>query len=148
MASPTVRSATRNDAPALATLQEATLAEPQPELLSLGAEGALPCLVAVVDDGPVGYVLAVPDDDEWYVAELAVAADSRRSGVGTRLLEAVCDRAVRTGTGRVSLTARADDDRARAFYDAVGFSVERRLPDHYGPDDDPVDGLLFVRRVD
>ncbi|MFC7154069.1 GNAT family N-acetyltransferase [Halomarina halobia] len=145
----TVRGATPADRDRLRAIQRASLAEPQPELLDLGLEGIATCLVAEVPGaGPAGYALVVPGE-RWYVAELAVASAHRREGIGARLLEAVRTRADEAGAA-VTLTARVDDERARAFYEAAGFVVEERLPDYYdAPDaDGPRDGLRFVRSGD
>ncbi|WP_254545842.1 GNAT family N-acetyltransferase [Halomarina pelagica] len=148
MTEPTVREATPADRSRLRAVQRASLAEPQPELLDAGVEGAAVCLVAEVSGSePAGYALVVPGE-RWYLAELAVAPDRRREGIGTRLLDAVCERAGAAGAA-VTLTARVDDERARRFYESAGFDAERRLPDFYdAPDaDGPRDGLQFVRPI-
>ena len=40
-----------------------------------------------------------------------------------------------TGHEVLRLTTRADDDRARAFYESAGFDPVRTLPDHYADGD-------------
>jgi len=98
-------------------------------------------LVATTDGTAVGYVLAVPGEDVVQVVEVAVAPDHRRSGHGTALLAAVTERFDDRET--VRLTTRADDERARRFYEVNGFTVVDRLPDHY----EDGDGVVFERDV-
>lgn len=147
---------------ALKTIQDDSLRSPWPELLDtaiqaqdLELDGPL-CLVATSppSNTPVGYVLAVggpPDADEagdhcdetkrqCYVAEIAVAADYRREGYGSALLEAV---GRQTDADELFLTAPAEAGASRAFYETTGFRVVDRLSDHY----DSEDGLLFSKPV-
>lgn len=131
----TVRPATDADAPAVRRLQS-LLDRPAPRLLEAALGGTGELLVATAEAGVVGYALAVPGEEEWYLAELAVAPAARREGHGRRLVAAV---AARCTTLRV--TVAADDDRARAFYDALGFERVERLPERFGDRD----GLLLRR---
>lgn len=155
-----IREATHADLPRLRALQ-AHLAAPWPDLLDVAVDdtpagGPLALVVetgragSADTGGPVGYVLVVPDDPETddstadstrgvYVAELVVAPDHRREGHGSTLLDALASRF--PGYDRLRLTARADDERALAFYRANGFRVLEDLPDHY----EDADGLLLVR---
>lgn len=140
--SPTIREATPDDEPRLRAIQTAALPEPWPELLSTGIEGA-PFVAVVETDAPVGYALVVPGDDAAYLAEIAVAPAEQGRGLGTSLLDWLLHRLDGRGVERVRLTVRADDERARSFYDGVDFHRVDRLPDHY----DDGDGLLLERGV-
>lgn len=141
---PTVRPARPADAPALRGLQRATVAEPAAELLELATAtagddaGGPRCPVAVAGDGPVGYALALDDGATCYVAELAVAADHRREGHGTALLDAlVAD----SDAEEIRLTVRAGDEHARAFYAARGFEPVGHTDRFDG------DGLVLARAL-
>lgn len=122
-----VRPARPADAPAIRAVQRAAIAEPAPELLALALGDAASgprCPVAVTGgDHPVGYALALEDGATCYVAELAVAADHRRQGHGTALLDALVGD---THAGEMRLTVRAGDEAARAFYAARGFEAVGR----------------------
>jgi len=100
-------------------------------------------LVADTDAGPVGYALVVPDRPTAYLAELAVAPPAQGRGHGSRLLALVVERYRDRGFDELRLTARADDERVRSFYEGFDFTVAERLPDHY----DDGDGLLLVRAL-
>lgn len=135
-----MRAARPADLPRLRALQS-HLSSPWPDLLELGVEGAGPTvLVSTDDDRPVGYALALPgEDDVVHVVEVVVAPEHRREGRASALLDAV---AARFGEREeLRLTARADDERALAFYRESGFREVRRLPDHY----DDAEGILLAR---
>jgi len=129
------------DEPRLRAIQSAALEEPWPELLDVAVEGAPHLLVRDVGAGPVAYALVVPDRPVAYLAELAVAPPVQGEGHGTALLTALLDRLGTAGFERVRLTARADDERVRSFYDSFDFAVDDHLPDHY----EDGDGVALVR---
>ena len=87
---------------------------------------------------PVGYALAV-GSRPTHLAELAVAPGHRNAGHGSALLTAILDECE-----ECRLTARADDERARRFYERHGFRVEEYLPNHY----EDADGVAMVRQPD
>jgi ribosomal-protein-alanine N-acetyltransferase len=131
-----IREATPDDCPRLLAIQAASLASNWPELLETAITG--PARVLVAGRTPVGYALAV-GSDPTHLAELAVAPGHRNAGHGSALL-----RAVLTEVGECRLTARADDERARRFYERHRFRVEERLPNHY----EDADGVSMVRQPD
>lgn len=139
---PTIRPAIAADEPRLRAIQSAALAEPWPELLS-AAIGGPPAVLVAETDRPVGYALVVPGEDAAYLAEIAVAPPEQGRGHGSALLERVLARLAEDGVARLRLTVRADDDRARAFYDGFDFRAVDRVPDHY----EDCDGLLLERNL-
>ncbi|EMA06712.1 ribosomal-protein-alanine N-acetyltransferase [Haloarcula vallismortis] len=135
-----IREARSEDEAQLRAIQMNTLDEPWPELLGVGVDG--PPLVLVLDIGePLGYALVVPDHPVAYLAEFAIAPGKQGQGLGTTLMGGLLDRLQAGGFETVRLTARADDERARGFYDGFGFAVADELPGHY----DDGDGVLLVR---
>ncbi len=138
-----VREARPEDLPRLTAIRSASLREAPPLLLDVAVRGVGLVLVATTEGVPVGYALAMRDDDREvaYLAELAVAPDHRRRGHGSALLSAVADRLA--DHERLRLTTRATDDRARAFYEAAGFEPLHELPGHY----EAGDGVLYDRRL-
>lgn len=131
-----VRPATPADRPTLLAIQAASLDSPQPSLLDAGLHGAATVLVA--GRRPTGYALAVGHDPTDLV-ELAVAPDHRNAGRGSALLESLLARG-----GAFRLTVRADDERARRFYERHGFRVEKSLPGYY----EDGDAVRLVRQPD
>ena len=139
-----IRPAVAADEPRLRAIQSAALDDPWQELLAVAIDGPPHVLVCDEGEGPVGYTLTVPDRPVAYVAELAVAPGMQGQGYGSELLGALFDELRERGFETVRLTARADDERVRSFYDSFGFSVEDELPDHY---DDGGTGVLLVREL-
>ena len=139
-----IRPAVAADESRLQAIQSAALDDPWPGLLDVAIDGTPHILVLDEGDGPVAYALTVPDRPVAYVAELAVAPGLQGQGYGTKLLGALLDRLDGDGFETVRLTARADDERARSFYDGFGFTADGTLPDHY---DDGGDGVLLVREL-
>jgi aminoglycoside 3-N-acetyltransferase I len=62
------------------------------------------------------------DRHHLYVSTLSVAADRRRQGIATALMERVIDGATRLGLG-LALDAGMNDEPARALYEKLGFRV-------------------------
>lgn len=141
---PRIRRGERADLPHLRRVQAATLAEPAPDLLRAAAADGPPELFVADDGGPAGYVLLVTGAVA-YLPELAVAPARQGEGVGTALLDAVVSdlRRRENGPDRLRVTARADDDRAREFYESRGFEVVERLPDFF----ESAAGLAMVREL-
>jgi ribosomal-protein-alanine N-acetyltransferase len=129
---PWVRAATPGDVPAVAALERDCLgADAWSEaLVAEGVSGRLPTvryLVAELDGRVVGHATASLVADLAELQRIAVAADHRRHGVATLLLDAVVDAAGAGGADRVLLEVREDNAGARAFYAARGFvEVDRR----------------------
>jgi len=154
-----IRDATLQDRSRIRAIQLAALDEPWPELLEPAIEGPPIVLVTTAApdstgelsaesahhsrDEPVGYAVAIPEDDSAYLAEFAIATGYRRSGRGTALMDALCRRLANEGFEALRLTVKMDDEGARSFYDAQGFRVRSLLPHHY----DSGDGLLLVRSL-
>jgi ribosomal-protein-alanine N-acetyltransferase len=146
-----IRPARADDAATLAALQS-LLDAPSPRLLATYAAVGT-CLVSVRSDSgeapadrePVGYVLAIGDDDV-YVAELVVHPEHRREGRGRALLAAVLAR--RHPGERVTITVAADNEPARSLYESVGFRRVDRQPGFYdsGPGD-AADAVVYAYDV-
>jgi ribosomal-protein-alanine N-acetyltransferase len=137
----TVRPGAPQDGAALTRIQQATLAEPWPELLETALSGPPPLFVA--DDGePVGYAIVVSEGSRAYVPELAVHPDRQSEGHGSALLSALVEEF--SDHEEMRLTVRAVDERAQAFYRDHGFEQVDRIADHF----ESGDGLLFARPLD
>ena len=142
-----IRDGTAEDLQALRAIQAATLDEPWPELLETALKGsdAGPTVVVLETTEPVGYALVVADaEDLAYVPEFAVHPDHQGEGYGSELMAGLCDRLAYAGYGRLRLTVRVTDRRARAFYDQQEFGVVDRLDDHF----EAGDGLVLERQLE
>jgi ribosomal-protein-alanine N-acetyltransferase len=81
----------------------------------------------------VGYAGLCAYRDESYVQTLAVTTRAQGAGLGSRLLTALLDEAVRRGETVVSLEVRADNERAQALYRRFGFLPVGRRKGYYQP---------------
>lgn len=112
----------------------------------LGRPDAL-LLVAELDGRTVGHAAAWFVGDEGELADLAVTRDSRRQGVGRRLIDAVVERAGRRGVEQLHLQVRVSNVAARRLYAGAGFQFVGRLRSYYhSPREDALVLVLQVPR--
>jgi len=91
----------------------------------------------------LGYVVSWYVVDEAEIANLAVANDVRRAGVGARLLDHALDIAKERHSHVVFLEVRESNGGARALYASRGFEVAGRRAKYYRK---PVEDALVLRR--
>lgn len=139
----TVRPIRPGDESAVRSLQS-LLAYPDPDLPAAAIDGPYVGRVAlesVSGDAAgtevVGYAISLPGQ-EATLSELAVAPDSRRSGVGRTLVDAI---GYAAGADRLFVATPVDDEDARAFYESLGFTVDGRVDAFYA------DGTAALRLV-
>ncbi|GAA3123343.1 GNAT family N-acetyltransferase [Streptosporangium carneum] len=82
-----------------------------------------PSRVLVAGDPPVGFAMIGWVDGHVHLDQLAVRPDRGRRGVGSVLLEAVCDHAASTGAAAVTLTTFRDVPWNAPWYARRGFAV-------------------------
>jgi ribosomal protein S18 acetylase RimI-like enzyme len=63
----------------------------------------------------------------WLLNDLFVAADARRRGVATALLEAAANRARELGAASLSLSTALDNAPAQALYESLGWQRDRQF---------------------
>ncbi|MBL8178473.1 MAG: GNAT family N-acetyltransferase [Bryobacterales bacterium] len=90
-----------------------------------------------------GYVCLEPvalTRSTWHVYWLCVDASCQRRGVATALMRQAAEFARSKGGERlvVETSGRLDYERARRFYERVGFRQVGRIADYYKPGDDCV----------
>jgi ribosomal-protein-alanine N-acetyltransferase len=93
----------------------------------------------------VGYAGLMVVGREADIQTLAVAAERRGQGVGSRLLDALLDEAARRGCARVTLEVEAASHAAQHLYARRGFTAVARRSDYYGPGSD---ALIMHMRLD
>jgi ribosomal-protein-alanine N-acetyltransferase len=85
----------------------------------------------------LGYVVTWIVADEGEIANLAVRADRRRTGIGRLLVEAAISAAVSGGARSLYLDVRQSNVAARALYETRGFvAVGRRVKYYRNPSED------------
>jgi RimJ/RimL family protein N-acetyltransferase len=108
--------------------------------------------VAETQDGVVGRLSIARDASPLsrHVAELGlmVAADSRRRGIGSALIEEAMNWARRAGIVKLELTVFPHNEPAIALYRKLGFREEGLLQRRYLVDGRYVDAMLMARDLD
>lgn len=89
------------------------------ELERARARGQL--LVAADADGPVGFLILAPLDDDLYLEEVDVHPAHGRRGVGRALVEAAIAQARAAGARQLVLSTKRDLAFNGPFYASVGF---------------------------
>lgn len=95
---------------------------------------------------PGGFALGRVVEDEAELLTLAVAPETRRLGIGRRLLSAFEDTARARGAASAFLEVSASNDPAIALYLSQGYSGTGRRRSYYrAPDGTRIDALVFTR---
>jgi ribosomal-protein-alanine N-acetyltransferase len=93
----------------------------------------------------VGYAAMWILEDELHINEIAVRADRRRQGTGTRLMERILKEAVERGCRWASLEVRPSNVAARKLYENLGFRVAGHRHAYYR--DTGEDGLVLKKPI-
>ncbi len=143
-----LRRAAVGDLDAVVSIERAAFSDPPWSRESFNAlVGSPRAYFTVACDGSptgavMGYVVAWFVADEAEIANLAVAPDRRRRGIGSRLLDAALTEARLAGANVVHLEVRDSNAAARALYGSRGFSTVGRRRRYYR---DPVEDALLLR---
>lgn len=117
-----------------------------PQLFFLHFEGT--CFVAEDEAGElVGFIvgfLSQTSPDEAYIHFIGVAPERRSEGIGAALYERFFEEVRAHGRTVVRCAASPASAEALAFHEALGFEVERVVPDYEGPGEDR---MLLVKRL-
>lgn len=93
-----------------------------------------PARVADADNRLAGFITSTPDEcpsvfqrpDRLKIGDFYVRESYRSTGLATRLVERVVQQAQADGCGDVTLDVDVDNERAKAFYDKLGFEPHRQ----------------------
>jgi ribosomal-protein-alanine N-acetyltransferase len=88
-------------------------------------------LVACEGGQVIGFAIMEFGDERAHLVLLAVRPTQRRGGIGRQLLQWLLESARTAGIGSVHLELRAQNEAARAFYRAMGFSESVLVPGYY-----------------
>lgn len=133
-----LRPLTRDDVARVAAIEADSFATPWSEA-AFASELDLPFSRSVVahpvgdPTNVAGYVVWWRVSDEVHLLDLAVAASSRRCGVGELLARRVLDDARECAARMTTLEVAEDNLPARALYERLGFSSVLTRKDYYGP---------------
>jgi len=98
--------------------------------------------IALVIDEDVrlqGFLVAQTVGGEWEIENVAIAADARRRGLGTRLVGELLDMARAHSASAVFLEVRESNRAARALYEKWAFVESGRRKGYYrAPEEDAV----------
>jgi ribosomal-protein-alanine N-acetyltransferase len=79
----------------------------------------------------LGFLVASHVAPEWELENIVVAADARRTGLGTQLLAALLAQARETNSQSVFLEVRESNAAARSLYEKAGFQLTARRKSYY-----------------
>jgi ribosomal-protein-alanine N-acetyltransferase len=106
------------------------------------------------DSALVGFGGMMVIDDEAHVTNLLVAPESRRQGIGRRLLSELIVAAIERGARHLTLEVRSRNHAARSLYAGFGLAPVGMRKGYYGDDDalilwaHEIDGLEYRQRLE
>jgi ribosomal protein S18 acetylase RimI-like enzyme len=150
----TIYPATAADIPDLGRIAEEAGLFPgdlRPGMIAPALAGGPDLWLAARRGGAVaGFCFVEPErltEGTWNMLALAVQPGKQKSGIGRALVAAAEERLAAAG-GRILIVETAGADEyagARAFYAAMGYVAQARLPDFYA---DGVDKVIFWKRLE
>ena len=142
------RAATQADVPAIVEIERTSFGDPWSEETFRDLLRLRQAIFLVATEGlpesVCGYVIAAVITDEAEVLNLAVAGQSRRRGVGGRLLDAGLGMIREQGAREVFLEVRESNAAAIALYTSRGFAALSRRARYYR---NPVEDALVLRQA-
>jgi ribosomal protein S18 acetylase RimI-like enzyme len=84
-------------------------------------------LVAVADTKVVGTIMAGYDGHRGWLYSVAVAPSHRRQGIGSRLVSHAESALICKGCVKINLQTMEGNESAAAFYESLGYVVEKRV---------------------
>jgi [ribosomal protein S18]-alanine N-acetyltransferase len=98
--------------------------------------------IAEADNHLAGFLIALCDLDDWEIENVVVAAERRRSGIGSALVQELLHQAAREKTTSVLLEVRESNSAARQLYKALGFLEVGKRPGYYAQ---PAEDALLLK---
>jgi ribosomal-protein-alanine N-acetyltransferase len=115
-------------------------------LVSLSKSRSACMLVATRSGQPIGYAVLLTrrGSQSARLYSIAVAGEEAGHGIGSRLVAAAEEAAVKRGARRLHLEVRADNSTAVRFYERLGYKPAGQRPCYY---EDGMTALLFARHL-
>ena len=131
------RPMTADDIDAVHAMEVATFPSPWPRTFFEQELAADNRTYLVVEEGGVlvGYGGIMVVEGDAHVMTVAVAADCRGRGIGSRMMLALVDAALAVGAEHLTLEVRPSNRAARRLYHRFGFEAVGLRPRYY-PDED------------
>jgi ribosomal-protein-alanine N-acetyltransferase len=137
-----IRAARAADVDAIHAIEVSSFTDPWKRVgfRDLILAGAATVVVATdAADTPIGFGILVSAADEAEIANVAVAPEARRRGIGAALVDHLLAAAERGGAAAIYLEVRESNAAARSLYRGKGFSdVSRRRGYYRLPDEDAI----------
>jgi ribosomal-protein-alanine N-acetyltransferase len=121
------------------------LAYSRPELAFYVRRPGSFTLVAEGDGAILGFTVAEARRKTGHIITIDVIAQSRRSGVGSALLDAAEGQLLRAGASTVALETPVNNDAAIHFYKQKGYFVEKTVAGYYSGQ---LDALVMTKELD
>lgn len=143
-----IRDATRGDLSAIVAIERTSFSDPWSATSFQELIGRHDVVFEVAvgpgeGAGVVGYAIVYLADSDGDLVNIATASDSRRRGMGRRLLRHALASARARGAQVVFLEVRESNHAARALYESEGFSGVGRRARYYAH---PVEDALILRK--
>jgi ribosomal-protein-alanine N-acetyltransferase len=140
---------TRDDIDDVLAIEHASFTNPWTRamyLAELENPGAAYCFLARdANRRAVGFCSFWMVLDELHINNLGVLPDTRRTGIGSSLLDFVLKKGRELGARRATLEVRRSNEPARLLYERFGFAVAGIRPAYYSK---PVEDALILWRED
>jgi ribosomal-protein-alanine acetyltransferase len=142
-----IRSATNSDLPTILTIERASPAAAHwgdsEYRLAIDSPHRL-VLVADIDSGIVGFLVALTAISEWELENIAVTPDSRRIGIGRALMNALIEAARTARATEIRQEIRASNQPAQRLAQSCGFLQQGRRAAYY---QEPVEDAILLHFV-
>ena len=141
-----LRPTTTNDVDALAEIEKQLFSDAWSKQSIWGTiqSPSTTCITAEKDGRIVGYVFLYLLVDEVEIANIAVAGDMHRQGVGSHLMLAVEEICEKEAMKKIFLEVRESNVSARAFYTDCGFEQDDIRKSYYS---NPTEDAVLMSRV-
>jgi len=136
-----IKSATENDIDKIMEIEHDSFSPPwtHGQLLEEIYRGDTFFIVALDDDGIIGYAILQESIDDGELLSIAVLSTARRGGIADLLMYTVINHAKELGMTSVFLEVRKSNAPAQALYKKHGFEFVRIRENYYNePDEDAV----------
>lgn len=138
-----IRAMTEKDLPVVAAIVPKAELSWHPEAIHQSLKSNHQCLVLVIDDVLLGFVITSVVCDEAEVLYIAIAQKERRKGWGGYLLQVLCQYLNKEKVCKVFLEVRSSNKGAFLLYKQCGFVETGRRKNYYKTVDGREDALVF-----